>query len=49
MIGLQLLIFAILAILASEANVIDKIEIKTANCDDCGMSNFLGALRMQVA
>ena len=49
MMGLKYLVLALVAISASEAtNKIWKIGVTTATCDDCGMSNTFGALRMQV-
>jgi len=30
------------------ADLVDRIEVRTADCDDCGMSNTFGALRMQM-
>ena len=38
------------AVSASQAtNMIWKVGVSTASCDDCGMSNTFGALRMQVS
>ena len=50
MIALKYLGLALLvAISTTEAsNLIYKIAVNTASCDDCGMSNTFGALRMQV-
>ena len=48
MIGLKYLVLALVAISATQANLIWKIGVTTATCDDCGMSNTFGALRMQV-
>ena len=39
---------AFVAIASIEANLIYKIRVNTASCDDCGMSNTFGALRLQV-
>ena len=44
----KILIVAALAISAINADRIYRIEIRTADCDDCGMSNTFGDLRMQV-
>ena len=48
--GIKCLIIAIVAVSASQAsNLIWKVGVSTASCDDCGMSNTFGALRMQVS
>ena len=44
----KILVVAALAISAINADRIFRIEIRTADCDDCGMSNTFGDLRMQV-
>ena len=48
MLGLKFIVLTLVAISATNANTIWKIEVTTATCDDCGMSNTFGALRMQV-
>merc|ERR1711962_1676677 len=44
----KILVVAALAISAINADRIFRIEIRTADCDDCGMSNTFGDLRMQI-
>ena len=46
---LKSIIFAVIAIVSIEANLIYKVKVNTASCDDCGMSNTFGALRLQVS
>ena len=48
MLALKSIILAFAAIATIEANLIYKVVVNTANCDDCGMSNTFGALRLQV-
>ena len=51
MIGLKYLVVSLLVVAISTtqaSNKIYKIAVNTANCEDCGMSNTFGALRMQV-
>ena len=48
MIALKSIILAFVAIATIEANLIYKVVVNTASCDDCGMSNTFGALRLQV-
>ena len=43
-----ILVIAYLAVSCIHADRITRIEVRTAECDDCGMSNTFGALRMQV-
>ena len=45
---LKSIILAFVAVATIEANLIYKVKVNTANCDDCGMSNTFGALRLQV-
>jgi len=45
---LKSIIFAFIAIVSIEANLIYKVKVNTASCDDCGMSNTFGALRLQI-
>ena len=44
----NILLLALFAVSAVRSDYINKIEVRTADCDDCGMSNTFGALRMQV-
>ena len=44
----KLLILVVFAVTAVRSDYIRSIEVRTADCDDCGMSNTFGALRMQV-
>ena len=48
MLALKSIILAIVAIATIDANLIYKVVVNTASCDDCGMSNTFGALRLQV-
>ena len=50
MTGLRVSLFIAVAIISAThaTNLIYKIGVNTAACDDCGMSNTFGALRMQV-
>ena len=48
MFALKSIVLAFVAIASTEANLIYKVRVNTANCDDCGMSNTFGALRLQV-
>ena len=48
MFALKSIVLAFVAIASIEANLIYKIRVNTADCDDCGMSNTFGALRLQV-
>ena len=48
MLALKSIILAFVAIATIEANLIYKVVVNTAYCDDCGMSNTFGALRLQV-
>ena len=48
MAGLKNLVFVMFAVSTIQADLIYKLEVRTADCDDCGMSNTFGALRMQV-
>ena len=48
MIGFKVLFVAVVCLSTIEANTLWKIAVNTAACDDCGMSNTFGALRMQV-
>ena len=43
-----ILVIAFFAINSIQADRITRVEVRTAECDDCGMSNTFGALRMQV-
>ena len=43
-----ILAIAFLAVICVHADRITRVEVRTAECDDCGMSNTFGALRMQV-
>ena len=45
----KILFVALFAVSAISADKIYRIEIRTADCDDCGMSNTFGDLRMQVS
>ena len=47
-IAFKVLLITIFATLANCKDTIYRVEIKTSDCDDCGMSNTFGALRMQV-
>merc|ERR1712241_1453174 len=44
----KIFFIAIFAVSAINADKINRIEIRTADCDDCGMSNTFGDLRMQI-
>ena len=48
MLALKSIILAFVAIATIDANLIYKVVVNTASCDDCGMSNTFGALRLQV-
>ena len=49
MAGLKCLILLLVAVSTIQgSNTVWKIAVTTATCDDCGMSNTFGALRMQV-
>ena len=48
MVKSQFLVFVSAIISLSHADFIHKIDVRTADCDDCGMSNTFGALRMQI-
>ena len=48
MLALKSIILVFVAIATIEANLIYKVVVNTAYCDDCGMSNTFGALRLQV-
>ena len=39
---------ALIGMSVSQADVVKKIETRTADCDDCGMSNTFGDLRLEV-
>ena len=43
------LVIAFLAVSCIHADRITRVEVRTAECDDCGMSNTFGALRLQVS
>ena len=43
-----ILVISFLAVICIHADRITRVEVRTAECDDCGMSNTFGALRMQV-
>merc|ERR1712018_365642 len=43
-----ILVIAFFAVNSIQADRITRIEVRTAECDDCGMSNTFGALHMQV-
>ena len=45
----KILFVALFAVSAINADKIYRIEVRTADCDDCGMSNTFGDLRMQVS
>lgn len=49
MIALRVIFVALLAAPAINADSITRIEVRTADCDDCGMSNTFGDLRLQVS
>ena len=49
MLNVRFLIVVSFAVSAIQADLISRIEVRTADCDDCGMSNTFGALRMQVS
>ena len=49
MLNFRFLIVVSFAVSAIQADLISRIEVRTADCDDCGMSNTFGALRMQVS
>merc|ERR1711894_811026 len=44
----KILFLALFAVSAINADKIYRIEVRTADCDDCGMSNTFGDLRMQI-
>ena len=46
--SLTLMSFAMIGITISQADLVKKIETRTADCDDCGMSNTFGDLRLEV-
>jgi len=48
MINSKILLIAFLAVSAIDADTINRLAIRTADCDDCGMSNTFGDLRMQI-
>ena len=49
MINSKIVFIAFLAVSAINADNIYRLAIRTADCDDCGMSNTFGDLRMQVS
>merc|ERR1712018_999558 len=48
MVNQKCLLTAIFCISMIKADLIKRIEVQTADCDDCGMSNTFGDLRMQI-
>merc|ERR1712080_257884 len=48
MIIFKILTITVFSILGVHADVVNRVEVRTANCDDCGMSNTFGALRLQI-
>ena len=45
---LAITFFILIVAVTIKADLIKKIEVRTADCDDCGMSNTFGDLRMEV-
>ena len=49
MFDLKFLFVVAFGVSAIHADLISRLEVRTADCNDCGMSNLFGALRMQVS
>merc|ERR1712135_15436 len=45
---LTLMSCALISMSVSQADLVKKIETRTADCDDCGMSNTFGDLRLEI-
>jgi len=48
MLGLKIFVVIVFSAVTVFADLVGRIEVRTADCDDCGMSNTFGALRMQM-
>merc|ERR1711944_214733 len=48
MMMLKISFLVLIYIGANQADLVNKIETRTADCDDCGMSNTFGDLRLEL-